>query len=574
MVHLRIHQSFHWRLIFLVVFFLALLTAVVGRVFSLSIVEHRRFVLAAERQHHLLQALPSRRGAIFMQDAAGALQPLAIIQPFFTLVAIPKEITDIERTAAALKDVLPLSADELREKFSKRDDPYEVVARKLTPAVADAVRALALPGLVLAEETRRTYPLGTLAASVLGFVTYEDGEERGQYGIEKQYESRLAGARGFFEGAKDAAGFWVALGKRIMNPPVDGDAIVLTIDPNVQFRIESELSLLREKWKASSAIAIVLEPNTGRILGLSTLPTFDPNEYSRERDFSVFRQPAIDSQFELGSVFKPITMAAGINAGVVKPSTTYEDPGARRIGGFTVSNFDGKSHGIQTMTQVLEKSLNTGAMFVGERLGKEEFLTAVKRFGFGERMGVDFPGEIPGDISNLERARRDIDYATAAFGQGIAVTPLQIASAIGAIANGGLLMRPYLVEKIIDPNGNEETMFPQEVRRVISPETAEAVSKMLVSVVRNGFDKRADVEGYFIAAKTGTAQIPLANGRGYSDEFIHTFVGYAPAFDPKFLILIQLNRPTGNRFAANTITPSFQTLAEFMLHYYAIPPDE
>lgn len=572
-VHLRLHQSFRWRLIILILFFLVLLAAVVLRAFSLAIVQHRHFALAAERQHHLLLALPSRRGAIFVQDKSGALHALAIQKSFFTVVAVPKEISDPEGVSSALASILPIPASELRLKLSKSQDPYEVVARKLDEAQANKIRTLNVPGLTVVGEMRRVYPQGELAASVLGFASYQDGEERGEYGVEKFYQTRLKGERGFFEGQKDAAGYWVALGKRILNPPVDGESIVLTIDNNIQFRVEQELEALREQWQAETALAVVLEPATGRILTLASYPTFDPNEYFRERDFSVFRLPAIDSQFELGSVFKPITMGAGIDTGVVTATTTYQDPGVLHLNGFTISNFDGRSHGVQTMTQVLEKSLNTGAIFVGQRLGKDRFRDAIRRFGFGEKTGIDFPSEVAGDISNLDQ-KRDVEYATAAFGQGIAVTPLQIASAIGAIANHGVLMRPYLVEKIIGANGAEELSRPQEVRRVITRDAAEVVSKMLVSVVRNGFDNRAGVRSYFVAAKTGTAQIPLKGGRGYSDEVIHTFVGYAPAFDPKFLILLQLNKPRGNRFAANTLTPAFHNLAEFMLHYYEIPPDE
>jgi cell division protein FtsI (penicillin-binding protein 3)/stage V sporulation protein D (sporulation-specific penicillin-binding protein) len=266
-------------------------------------------------------------------------------------------------------------------------------------------------------------------------------------------------------------------------------------------------------------------------------------------------------------------MAAGINEGVITASTTYGDPGVRRFGTFSVSNFDGRSYGTQTMTQVLEKSLNTGAMFAMERVGQERFFEYIKSFGFGEPTGIDVPGELAGNISNLSLGR-DVDYATASFGQGIAMTPLQIAMGMAAIANDGTLMRPYIVEKLIDDSGAEEIRRPQEVRRVISPESSETLTRMLVSAVRNGFENRAGVKGYFVAGKTGTAQIPLQGRRGYSDDVIHTFVGYAPAFQPRFLVLLELVKPRGNRFAANTLTPVFHTIAQFMLNYYEVPPDE
>ena len=283
--------------------------------------------------------------------------------------------------------------------------------------------------------------------------------------------------------------------------------------------------------------------------------------------------PVVDSQFELGSVFKPITMAAGLNEGVVKPDTTYFDIGSVKLGNSVIKNFDGKSNKTQTMTQVLEKSLNTGAVYVEQLLGQERFLEYVKRFGFGEKTGVDFPNEISGSIANLENGR-DLEYATASFGQGIAVTPLQMALSLAAVANGGVMMRPYIVEKIIDDAGNERVFGPEKKGAVITKEAAESLTKMLVSTVRNGYENRAGVKGYFVAGKTGTAQIPLKDRRGYSQDVIHTFVGFAPAFRSKFLALLQLNRPQGNRFASNTMTPAFRDLAEFILNYYEVPPDE
>ncbi len=572
-VHLRLHQSFHWRLVFLTIFFFIILAALTARVFSLSIVGHRDFVLAAQRQHQLAQVLPPQRGTIFAQDRLGRLQPLAIQKTFFTLVAIPKDIQDAGQASQELSLILKQERPALLAKLAKEGDPYEVIARKLDEETAEKIRALGIAGLQLEEDARRIYPQGALAASLIGFVNYGEAGEEGAYGIERQYQGYLKGERGFFEGEKDAAGYWVALGRRILDPPLDGDSVVLSIDPNIQYRVEEELAALLKKWEGESGAALVLEPKTGRIIALASWPSFDPNNYSREKDFSVFRLPIIDSQFELGSVFKPVTMAAGINEGAVTATTTYQDPGSVRIGGFTISNFDGRSHGTQTMTQVLERSLNTGAMFVGQRLGQERFLDAIRRFGFGAATGLDFPGEVSGDISNLNE-KREVDYATASFGQGIAVTPLQMASAIAAIANHGTLMRPYVVDRIITASGGAIEFKPKEVREVVSRETAETISQMMVSVVQNGYDNRAGVKGYFVAGKTGTANIPRKDGRGYSDDVIHTFVGYAPAFDPKFLMLIQMNRPRGNRFAANTLSGPFHDLAEFILNYYEVPPDD
>lgn len=572
MVQLKIHQSFTRRLVITILFFGILGAAVATRVFSLSIVEHRRFAITAEKQYQSSETLSPKRGTIFAGDKTGSLHPLAVENVFYTLSAVPKNIARPDDVARALANIIPLSAVDIAAKLSKVDDPYEVIARKLDGPTAGKIRDLAIPELVLKDESRRVYPLSTLAASVIGFASWGDVGEVGQYGIEQQYQSYLQGERGFFEGDKDASGYWIALGRRILDPPVDGDSIVLTIDTNIQYKLEQELKDALATWSAPSGDGLVIEPATGRILAMASFPSFDPNSYSREHDYSVFRNAVVDSQFELGSVFKPITMAGGIEAGVITATTTYRDPGAVSLNGYTIRNFDLQAHGVQTMTGVLELSLNTGAIYVEQKLGRARFLDTIQRFGFGEKTGIEFPGEVPGDIAALKaKTTRDVNFATAAFGQGIAITPLQLASAIGAIANHGVLMKPYLVDRILSPSGGVQEFHPKEVRRVVSPETADTISKMLVAVVGSGFDKPAQVAGYFVAGKTGTAYIPAKGG--YSDDLIHTFIGYAPAFDPRFLVLLQLNKPVGNRFAANTLTPTFHAIAEFILNYYEVPPD-
>lgn len=580
MVYLRLHRFLAWRFSILAVLFALLFAAIAGRVFTLAIVEHRKYVKAAERQHLIFRVLPSQRGTIFLKDRNEKRQAAALNKTFHTLIAAPKAIREPEAVIQELAEILDLSLAELEAKILKPGDPYEVLARKLDGGKVKAVETMISnfnigDGLILVEESRRTYPQGNFVANLVGFARPSDegDEEKGEYGIEKFYNSYLSGQGGFFQAEKDAAGYWVALGRRILNPPVNGDSIVLSIDPNVQFAAEEELEGLVENWGAETGSALILEPKTGRILGAVSRPTYDPNSYSAVKDYSRFRLPLVDSQFELGSVFKPITMAGALNEGLVNAATTYYDAGRVEFGRSFISNFDGRSHGQETMTQVLEKSLNTGAVFVAQKLGPERFRRYIELFGFGDKTGIDFPGEVSGNISNLSSGR-DIDYATASFGQGIAVTPLQMAVAMAAIANGGIVMKPYIVERIIDDSGNEEVRGPQEIRRVISTSTAETLTKMLVSAVRNGFENRAGVDGYFVAGKTGTAQIPLQGRRGYSNDVIHTFVGYAPAFNPRFLVLLQLNRPRGNRFAANTLTPAFHNLAKFMLNYYEIPPDE
>lgn len=546
------------------------------RVFSLAIIDHKRYAELAEKQHALLEELPSRRGRIFFQEQNGNVRVVALDKDFYTLIFAPKTIPEVRRDE--LITLAIRASGKKKEEFlkilEKTDDPYEVALKNLDEKQAESIRGAKIPGVYLVAEPRRVYPAGSLGAQVLGFVSYanEKGGE-GVYGIEKGFEKELAGEQGFFEGDKDAAGYWIAIGRRIVKPAVDGSDIVLTVDFNIQSFMEEEIAKLGEKWGAESAMALVLEPATGKIMALASYPTFDPALYNKVKNYNVFRNPAVESSFELGSVFKPITMAAGIEERMVTPDSTYVDKGEVRVGNATIYNFDKKGRGIVTMTEVLEKSLNTGAVHVAQLLGQERFKKFILLFGFGEKTGVDLPGEVRGNISHLAEGR-DIDFATASFGQGTAVTALQMASAFGALANSGVLMKPYIVEKIIEPSGNIQEFRPEERGRAVSKETAEAVTKMLVSAVRKGTYYTAGIDGYFVAAKTGTAQVPFKDRRGYSDEVTHSMVGYAPAFHPRFVLFIQLNKPKGIQYAATSMASPFHRIAKFILDSYEVPPDE
>lgn len=554
--------------------FLVLFAALTAQLFILQILKHDEYAALAARQHQIAEYIGPERGAIFAKDREGRAIPLALNQTYKTLAISPLNIQDPERVVEVLSRTFNIDEKSIREKMAKEDDPYEVLGRKLDAKAAERVAALGISGVFFEEDRRRIYPHNTLAAHLVGFVSKTEEEEVGQYGLERFYNQVLAGRRGILDGIRDAAGFWLAIGRRIISPSRDGSDIYLTLDYNIQSRAESVLEDAHSKWGARASAVLVMEPATGKILALAARPVFSPNEFSEEKNYSVFLDPLVESRFELGSVLKPITMAGALEEGLVNPLTVYEDRGEVSFGGYTIRNFDLKAYGIQTMTQVLEKSLNTGAIYVSQLMGKDRHHRYLKKFGFNEVGGVDLPGELSGDISHLD-ARRDIDFATASFGQGIAITPIQMATAMAAVANGGNLMRPYVVEKVVDGAGNETVTEARVRRQVISKETSEKLTKMLVSAVRNGFENRAGVKGYFVAGKTGTAQIPRSDRPGYYDDrVIHTFAGYAPAFDPKFLIYLQFNEPKGNRFAANTLTPAFHDLAEYILNYYEIPPDE
>jgi len=372
------------------------------------------------------------------------------------------------------------------------------------------------------------------------------GDEKvGQYGVEGFYDDELKSG-------------WT-------------QKLILSLNPEVQFKIEEKLKEMVEKWGASGGSVVVIEPSTGRLLGLANYPDFNPNEYAKVEDISFFKNSAVSDQFELGSVFKPITMAMGMEEKAVAPDTTYEDKGIVSIGSWYIQNSDGKAYGTRTMTQVLERSLNTGVVFVQQKISKDNFKKYVKNFGFGDKTNIDLSGEASGDARNL-KTNGDIEFANMSFGQGIAVTPIQMISAVSALANGGILMKPRVVDEKIYADGERQITPSIEAGRVVSKETALALTKMLVSVVENGYDK-AKVPGYLVAGKTGTAQIPEKGKKGYSEDTIHTFVGYAPAYSPRFSVLIKLDRPRGVRFAAESLTPVFSDIMSYLLSYYEVPPD-
>ena len=487
------------------------------------------------------------RGEIFLQDRFSVRTPLAMNKDFYTITADPRHVVDREAAARSLAEILAVPHESVRSKLLKENDPYEVLAAKVPSEIAERIKDLKLDGIHFEEERGRYYPYQRMASHITGFLGVRGDGRAGQYGLEGFYDDEL----------RDEGG---------------PEKLVLSIDPNIQFKIEDSLRHVLEKWEASSGSVIVMDPATGKIFGMANYPDFNPNEYSKTEDASLFINSSTSGQFELGSVFKPIVMAIGVNEKVITPETTYEDTGQVAISGYTIRNFDGKAHGIKTMTEVLENSLNTGLVFVQQKIPKETMRAYIAQFGFGAKTGIDLQGEAKGDVSNL-RKDKDLEFATAAFGQGISMTPLQMITAFSAIANKGILMKPEIADKKVFRNGTEIAVDPVAVRRVITQDTASALTKMLVSTVENGYDT-AKIKGYFVAGKTGTAEISdQATGKYLLDETLHTFVGYAPAYHPSFSVLIKIDRPKGVRFASSSLAPVFADIMSYLLTYYEIPPD-
>lgn len=543
------------------------------RLFFLQVVSGAYYRTQASRQQNFSQILSPRRGEIYLRERSGELIPLASTKEGYALFINPKELNNPQEAWQKLSEVSRLDEEEFFKRASKKDDPYEVVAHKLERSDAQKIEALQIKGVGLVPEEWRVYPAKTLAAHAVGFLGYNGDELEGRYGLEHYFEEVLKGSSGFVNGSRSAGGILLDLGKRFFSPPEEGYDIILTLEPNVQTFLEKKLGEVQEAWQPARGGAIILEPATGKILALAAFPAFDPNTYGENETLDVFLNPLTENIFEFGSVFKPLTVAAALNEKIITPETTYYDKGYLVLDGYTIKNFDEKGRGETTIQKVLEESLNTGAAYVAGKLGKEKMRDYFISYGLGEKTGITLPGEVNGNVSNLY-SRREVEYATASFGQGVSATPLAFSRAIAALANGGKIMKPYLVESIARP-GREDIVFePEVVREVITPETSDIISRMLVKVVDDALlGGTVKFKHWTSAAKTGTAQIPLEGVKGYSDDVLHSFFGWAPGFDERFLVFMWMERPHGVRYASQSLGPAWAEIMQFLLTYYEVPPD-
>lgn len=581
------------RLRLLQIAFFVVAGLLVARLGYLQILQHGVYEALASGQRELYRDLFPERGDVLVRDKDGTEMALATNRYLNLVWAEPRRVDDPIRTAQVVADILDISYEEviteteggetvtepseyelLLTKLQKEGDPYEPIKRRVTEEVGEEIERANLEGIHLLREQFRYYPEGETAAHLTGFVSAdEDGTLSGKYGLEGHFDDVLAGQAGFLFSELDAAGNWISIGARNFRDAQDGADLLLTIDRTLQHVACTEIAAAVERHEADSGSVLIVDAKTGAIRAMCGAPTFDPNVYNEVESVSVYNNQTTFAAYEPGSIFKPLVMAAGLDAGAVSPKTTYNDTGEEKIDRFTIRNSDLKSYGIQTMTEVLEKSLNTGMIFVMRRMGGDVLARYVHDFGFGEAIGIELDSEVQGEISAVDKGY-EIYSATSSYGQGLTVTPLQMVQAYTALANGGAMMRPYLVEEIRYANGDVERTEPLTLRQVISPKAAQMVTAMLVSTVENGHAGSAGVSGFYIAGKTGTAQVAKENGSGYkADETIASFVGYGPARDPQFVMLVRIDHPRTTPWASGTAAPTFGEIADFLLQYEQIPPE-
>lgn len=557
------------RIAWLLVGALAAGAALVGRLFYLQVVRHGFYTRLALEQRLRPLPLDARRGTIFDRNG----NKLAISVSAEAVYAVPSEVKDPAATARALAPILGMTPDEIQLRLEVNQAAVWI-ARRLDSEQAQKVRALRLPGIGLVERPQRVYPNGTLAAHVLGITGIDN---QGLEGLEYYYEGHLRGVPGRVEAERDAVGREIPGGVSRYVPAQDGHSLVLTIDQVIQYRAERELARVAQETQADFAIFIAVDPSTGEVYAMAQYPPFDPNRYA---DFpqEVRRNRAVADQLEPGSTFKIVTGSSALEAGVVRAEDRFFDPGFVAIGGGKVSCWLAGGHGSQSFVEAVENSCNpVFAMIGAQRLGPQVFYQFVRAYGFGEPMGIDFPGEatgtvpVPGKIAHGEV----LQWANVGFGQGVSVTPLQLVMAAATIANGGVLMKPHLVREIRDASGALVERFqPVALRRVISESTAAEFARMMRSVVVNGSGTRANIPGFRVAGKTGTAQIPRPTG-GYGDDTMASFVGFAPADRPRLVGLVMIYRlKVQPRWGGLWAAPTFAAIMEDALSYLRVARQE
>ena len=622
-----------FRLVAAVIFLLS--GALLAKLFAIQIRQFDLYTAMAASQHQTYSQLKAERGRIFLSEEINGqekLYPLATNKDFASLYVVPKDIANPQEAAEKLYKYFdePLLLKEASsasgsieiatstkeektniylKRLDKPGDPYESLNKKLS--IEDLLKLFAylsssstttvssndlemkngqvvykgktgqeakldLPGFGFDLQQSRYYPEKEIGSHVLGFVSYVDNEEKGRYGLEEFFNTDLFGKYGHLKSEKAAQGRTIIVNDREYVKPENGVDLILTIDRNIEFVACEKLKAAVKKHEADGGSVIIIEPKSGAIVAMCSVPDFDPNDYRNVKDIAFYNNPAIFNQYEPGSVFKVITMPIAIDQGKVSPSTTYKDEGQMMINGWPKpirnSDFATKGpHGVVDMNAVLENSLNTGAIFAMRQAGVKVFSDYVKNFGFGERTGIELGAESAGNISNLLKSKvKEIDAATASFGQGIAVTPLQMIMAYQAIANKGVLMQPHIVKTIVHSDGRHEEIFPKQVRQVISSKTADTILAMLVNIVENGHSSKAYIPGYYIGGKTGTAQI--AGIGGYlSGQYIHTFIGVAPIEKPDFVMLTKIDNPKDVIYAEGSVVPLWKDIADFILKYREIP---
>ncbi len=544
------------------------------RLFYLQVLRGDEYSEEVSNNYSVEELSKFDRGTIYTKKKDGTLVSAATTVSGYTLVVDKNSINlSPEKLFEIIKSAIPDADKNFFDKKMNSKGRYIDVAKHVTQSQYDMLNEQKINGIAFRKDKWRFYPGSTLAARTIGFVAFKGNSLVGRYGVERFYNETLTLNKNSLYSNFFTEVFSTLHDSVFKEDSIEGD-IVTTIEPSVTQYLESTLSKTIDKYSADGAGAIVMNPKTGEIYAMSYLPTFDLNDFSSVQNVSTFNNPLVENVYEFGSIVKPLVMAAGLDMNAVRPDTTYIDKGELTINTEKIHNFDKKARGKATMQDVLNQSLNTGMVFVMQQMGKDNFKKYMLAYGIGEKTGIDLPGEVSGITTNL-KSTREIEFANAAFGQGVAMTPVEIIRAFSTLANGGVPVTPRVGSMIKTKDGEEVKIEPTYGSQLIAQKTADDITKMLVTVVDKGLGAgQYKNEHYSVAAKTGTAQMAMENGRGYyEDRYLHSLFGYYPAYNPKFLVLMYVVNPKGVQYAATTLAEPFFDLSKYLLSYYDVAPD-
>ncbi len=550
------------------VFILFLLSfgVVAARLFYWQVISAEDLQRKAAAQYFLEFTLPATRGDMLAGDG----KPVVMNQPAYLVFAEPRNIKDVRMFARMVAPVLKKEPGDIEAQLAIPGRVWIPLERKVDTVIADELKRLKLTGLGLEKESKRYYPESSMAAQLMGFVASDqNGRDKGYFGLEGFYDRELRGKDGKIQLEKDVHGAPILVGDAKRVEPENGRSLVLWLDRVIQHSVEVRLKQGLEKYGAKEGVVVILDPKTGGVLAMASYPNYDPATFG-DFDKELYKNPMVAGSYEPGSTFKTLVMSGALEEKAITPATVVDESGPVVIGEYAVRTWNNEYHGPISMTKVLEHSSNVGMVFVGRKIGKERLLKYIHQFGFGSPTDIDLEDEASADL-RPDKDWHDIDLATASFGQGIAVTPIQMARAVAALANDGWLMEPRVVKEMVDAKGNKVPIKPKKLRQVVSSATAHVMTEMMVAAVDNGEAKWAKPKGYRIAGKTGTAQIPVA-GHYDDKKTIASFVGFAPADDPKFVMLVALREPTSSPWGSETAAPLFFAIAKDIFRYWGIPP--
>ncbi len=559
-----------WRYRLSLFVFLGLFFLIITRLFYWQVVKAEELSAMGASQYGKQIVISPERGEIRTSDGF----PIASNKISYLLYANPKEISEVDKEKISIILSEKLSLDPASVSAQLRQDLFWVpIEKNIDVSVKDELEKLTLTGVGFEEQYVRFYPEASMAAQLIGFVGKNDtGEDKGYFGIEGYYDRQLRGKGGVAIQIDDAVGRPILAKMNNDSGRINGRNLTLTVDRAIQFLVERKLKKGIENFGAVSGMVIIMDPKTGSILSMASFPSFDPRSY-RDYDVNTYKNPLITNLYEPGSTFKALIMAAGIDSKVVKPDTKCPICASPlSIGGYEVRTWNNQYKKDIDMTEVIIHSDNTGMVYVSQQLGIDRMLDYLKKFGIGDLTGVDLQGEVSVGL-RPSKNWYPIDVATLSFGQGISVTPIELLSAFSSLANGGKRMEPHIVKEIQTPEGQIITIPPKLVGQPVSEATAKVMTEILVNAVDKGEAQFAKIKGYRVAGKTGTAQIPIA-GHYDPTKTIASFIGFAPAQDPKFAMLVVIDRPTSSIYGAETAAPVFFDIARDLFAHYGIAPSQ